>query len=68
MTVKLRAFHEPRHLGRFIVGECVTCGAVANPLHMPMKYNGWYCTGCCPVCNGTAGGLDAWSCGLVLLE
>jgi hypothetical protein len=51
---KVSAFHEPCHLARFVIGECVTCGAVANPLHMPMKYNGWYDAGCCPVCNGTA--------------
>jgi hypothetical protein len=50
----MNAFHEPCHLARFVIGECVKCGAVADPLHMPMKRNGWFCFRHCPVGTGTA--------------
>ena len=45
---------KPCHLGRNVIGECVTCGEVADPLHMPMRLHGWFCAACCPVCNGAA--------------
>jgi hypothetical protein len=54
MPRKLSNLYEPCHLGRNVIGECVTCGEVADPLHMPMRLHGWFCAACCPVCNGAA--------------
>lgn len=51
MTVKLRAFHEPCHLARIVYGQCDGCGEWPEQLHLPTKEHGWYCAGCCPVCQ-----------------
>jgi hypothetical protein len=55
MPRKLSSLNQLSHLGRNVIGECATCGEVADPLHMPMRLHGWFCAACCPVCNGTAG-------------
>lgn len=36
---------------RTVHGDCSTCGARPEILHMPMRLHGWYCPEHCPCCN-----------------
>ena len=40
MPGKRSSLNEPCHLGRNVIGECVTCFELADPLRMPMKGTG----------------------------
>src|ERR1017187_9996790 len=35
----------------FVIGQCDGCGEWPEQLHLPTKEHGWYCAGCCPVCQ-----------------
>ena len=51
---RARGWDEACHIAKHVSdsGECARCGQVAQPWHIPMKRHGWFCAGCCPVCNG----------------